>query len=166
MKKQIIAFFGTALLLLSAMAQIPDTERGQAIPQVALIGQYESAFEMLTSEHPGILLSVCGNNMDLAFEKWVEMLLDMEEYARSIDYDINGLKTYLYIFWNADGTIRHLAFYPKVNSRNIPNAELVAFFKGFAGMYKMPLLSPIGYSHYGSAAFPTHARPMYKVKRD
>jgi hypothetical protein len=71
-----------------------------------------------------------------------------------------------YIFWNADGSFRHLAFYPKVNSRNIPNEELLAFFKGFSKEYRIPIKAAEGYSHYGSASFPTHARPELKAKRD
>ncbi len=104
--------------------------------------------------------------MDIAYEKWTDMLVAMEDYAESIGFDINGLKTYLYIFWNADGSFRHLAFYPKANSRNIPNEELLAFFKAFVKEYQLPIKAIEGFSHYGSASFPTHARPDLKAKKD
>jgi hypothetical protein len=136
------------------------------VPVVAMIGEYETAFEMLARENPEILLSVCGNDMDIAYERWMDMLVAMEDYAESIGFDINGVKTYLYIFWSPDGTFRHLAFYPKANSRNVPNEELRAFFKAFAKEYHMPFKTDVGYSHYGSASFPTHARPEYRAKKD
>jgi hypothetical protein len=104
--------------------------------------------------------------MDIAYEKWMDMCVAMEDYAESIAYDIDGLKTYFYIFWNADGSFRHLAFFPKSNSRNIPTEELTAFFKGFVKEYKMTIKADQGYSHYGSASFPTHARPEYRANRD
>ena len=167
MKKSvfIIPLFFTALLE-PGQAQAPAQQQHDDIPVVALIGEYESSFEQLARENPGILLEECGNDMDIAYEKWMDMLVAMEDYAESIGFDINGLKTYFYIFWNADGSFRHLAFYPKPNSRNIPTEELVAFFKSFAHEFRLPLKASEGYSHYGSASFPTHSRPEYRAKRD
>ena len=149
-----------------AVAQTPIIEQQINVPPVALIGEYESAFSLLAKENPGILLGVCGNDMDIAYEKWTDMLVAMQDHAESISFDINGLKAYFYIFWNADGTFRHLAFYPKPNSRNIPNEEILAFLTTFTKEYHMTIKATEGYSHYGSASFPTHARPEYRAKKD
>ncbi len=154
-----------AYLLTIAQAGASE-EKSADVPPVALIGEYETAFAALALENPGILLSVCGNDMDIAYEKWTDMLVAMEDYAESINFDINGLKTYFYIFWNADGSFRHLAFYPKPNSRNIPNEDILAFLTSFTEEYHMTIMAKEGYSHYGSASFPTHARPELKAKRD
>lgn len=159
-----IAGFAFGFWLLSAQQQ--PVQPQPSIAQVALIGEYEEAFEALAEQHPGILLGVCGNDMDIAYEKWTDMLVAMEDYAERISYDIDGLKAYFYIFWDADGSINHLAFYPKSNSRNIPVEELRAFFKGFVKEYSMSIVASEGYSHYGSASFPTHARPEYRAKKD
>jgi len=147
-------------------AQTTEVANTTDVPSVGMIGEYESAFAGLAVENPGILLGVCGNDMDIAYEKWTDMLVSMEDYAESIAFDINGLKTYFYIFWKSDGTIEHLAFYPKANSRNIPVEELRAFFKAFVKDYHMTIVADQGYSHYGSATFPTHARPEYRARRD
>jgi hypothetical protein len=167
MKKGLLIIpFLFSILWLSTAQTIDSNSEAKLVPSVGMIGEYESAFASLAVENPGILLGVCGNDMDIAYEKWTNMLVAMEDYAESIAYDIDGLKTYFYIFWNRDGTVKHLAFYPKANSRNIPVEELRAFFKGFVKEYHMTIVASEGYSHYGSATFPTHARPEYRVKRD
>lgn len=137
-----------------------------ASDKVSLIGEQEETFEELSVSHPEVLLSVCGNDMDFAYEKWMRMLGAMEDYAEGIGYDIRGLKTYLYVYWNDDGSIAHLAFFPKTKSRNIPLSELKTFFTGFVGTYQMQITTEEGFSHYGSASFPTHSRPEYRVKRN
>lgn len=136
------------------------------MPLVSLIGEDEDIFVALAETHGDIFLEVCDNDMDVAYDKWMDMLVAMEDYSQEINYDIRGLKTYLYVFWNADGTIKHLSFYPKANSRNIPIAELRAFFKGFAKKYKMSATSERGYSHYASGSFPTFGRSELSVKRN
>jgi hypothetical protein len=167
MKKGLLIIpFLLSVLWLSTAQTLDSSTDATTVPMVGMIGEYESAFASLAVENPGILLGVCGNDMDIAYEKWTDMLLAMEDYAESIAYDIQGLKTYFYIFWNPDGSFKHLAFYPKPNSRNIPVEELRAFFKGFVKEYQMTIVSSEGYSHYGSATFPTHARPEYRAKRD
>jgi hypothetical protein len=167
MIRRLISISLIAGTFLAATAQVGlPPQDSLDVPPVGMIGEYEEAFAALAAGSPEILLSVCGNDMDIAFEKWTNMLVAMEDYAETIDYDIAGLKTYFYIFWNADGTIRHLAFYPKANSRNIPANELTAFFKGFIKEYHMQVVTADGFSHYGSASFPTHARPEYRAKKD
>ena len=156
--------FCSLLIGIGASAQVVE----QATPddRVSLIGEQEETFAALSVSHPGILLGVCGNDMDYAYEKWMIMLGAMEDYAEAIGYDIQGLKTYMYVYWNADGTIAHLAFFPKTKSRNIPIADLRTFFSGFVETYQMQIKTEEGFSHYGSAAFPTFARPEYKVRRN
>lgn len=164
--KKLLSFglVAVTFLLASAQSQLPQGQT--SVPVVALIGEYETAFADLARENPGILLGVCGNDMDIAYEKWSDMLVAMEDFAESINFDINGFKTYFYVFWNADGSFRHLAYYPKANSRNIPLEELTAFLKEFTKEYKMTIRASEGYSHYGSASFPTHARPEYRARKD
>lgn len=144
----------------------PDQSEGYEIPMVSLIGEYQDGLEHLTETHPDLLLSVCGDDLDYAYEQWMDLLAAIEDYATSIEYDIRGLKAYMYVFWNADGTIEHLAFFPKPNSRNIAIAELRALFKSFIRQYRMPIAADTGFSHYASAAFPTFARPEYRAKKN
>ena len=90
-----------------------------SLPKVFILGEYEKSYEKLFDAHSTVLLEVCNDNMDTAFDKWLSMLKDMEDYANSIDYDLKGIKVWLNIFWNEDGSIRHIAYHLKVNSRNI-----------------------------------------------
>jgi hypothetical protein len=151
-----------------AFAQGEDSIATQPLemPLVSLIGEDEDIFAALAETHGDIFLEVCGNDMDLAYDKWMEMLVAMEDYSEEINYDIKGVKTYLYVFWNTDGTVKHLAFYPKANSRNIPIAELRAFFKGFAKEFQMNVTADGGYSHYASGSFPTFGRSELSAKKD
>ena len=165
MSKRLISIAALLSLIWLATAQSGFVQL-DTVPVVSMIGEYEEAFGAFAEECPGVLLSVCGNDMDIAYEKWTDMMVAMEDHADAIEYDIKGLKTYFYIFWNADGTVAHLSFYPKANSRNIPEEELRAFFKSFVNGYQMPIVAEVGYSHYGSASFPTHARPEYRARKD
>jgi len=130
-----------------------------SLPKVFILGQYEKAYEKLFDDHSTVLLEICDDDMDLAFDKWLSMLEEMEAYATSIDYNIKGIKIWLNVFWNKDGSIKHLAYHLKVNSRNIEHQEeLTAFFSSFMNHYKFPLVADRSFSHYGSASFPTFTR--------
>ena len=141
-------------------------QQEETIPKVSLLGEYESLFADLSPSHGGILLNVSGNDMDLAYDRWMEMLGAMEDYSEEINYDIRGVKTYMHVFWNADGTIAHLAFFPKANSRNVPIAELKAFFSGFVKEYQMQITAETGFNHYASGSFPVFDRPDLTAKKN
>lgn len=125
-------------------------------PKSSLIGEDEQHYEYLSMEHQTSLLTVCEQDMTVAFNKWVSMLQEMEAYADLIEYDLKGLKLWLNIFWDDNGKIHHIAFHPKPVSRNTDIAELKAFFSSFMNHYTFPLAADTKYSHYGSATFPLH----------
>ena len=154
------------ILSISLSHRAKNTDQQQDLPKVFLIGEYEHAFETLSTTHSDILLTVCNDDMDFAYDQWTDMLASLEDYSDRIDYDIKGAKLYMYVFWDADGTIAHLAFYPKPNSRNIPLPELKAVFKGFIKEYRLPIRSDKGFSHYASASFPIFYKPEFRVKKD
>jgi hypothetical protein len=129
-------------------------------PKVFILGEHEKAYEKLNLEYSVMLLTACNGNMDTAYQKWLSMLNEMEAYATLINYDIKGVKIWLNVFWNIDGTIKHIAYHLKQNSRNIDTAEFTAFLVSFINHYKFPLVTQSKYSHYGSASFPTHPRKL------
>jgi len=143
----------------SLKTQIGDTS---VLPDVFLIGEYESAYEQLVQSSGDMLLSVCDNSMDEAFNKWNIMLLEMQTYAEELNFDIKGIKIWINVFWDADGSIRHIVYYPKPNSKSINYQELTAFFKNFKKVYKLPVEHESRYSHYGIASFPTFAKVTAK----
>ena len=129
-------------------------------PKVFILGEHEKAYEQLNLDYSVMLLTACKGDMDNAYQKWVSMLNEMEAYATMINYDIKGVKVWLNVFWNNDGTIKHIAYHLKQNSRNIDTAELTAFLTSFMNHYTFPLVVDKKYSHYGSASFPTHPKKL------
>lgn len=149
-----------------AVAQVEQPKEPVEVPLVSLIGEDQFLLSELSTVYSDILLQVCGNDMDLAYDTWSEMLGAMEDFSNEIGYDIKGVKAYLHVFWKPDGTIAHIAFFPKPNSKNLPIPELRAFFKEFAKTYTLPITSETGFSHYGSGAFPLFYRPEVSAKKD
>jgi len=132
------------------------------LPKVFKIGEHELKYEDLVHKCSNPLLTVCQDSMDLAYRRWMEMLSEMEQYAEKSDFDIKGVKIWLNAFWNPDGTIKHLVYFPKPNSRNMNFDDLTKFMKKFIGQYSMEGLDDGCYSHYGSASFPTFAEIYLK----
>lgn len=157
----------TLILFLDfAIAQNPAP--AVSLPSVFLIGEHESQYLALAKQHPALFMSVYGNDIDRAFRGWSEMLMDIEDYAAELNFDIRGVKLWFNIYFNADGSIRHFAFYPKPNSRNVPVEYLSAFFKNFAAHYRLPIDADKPFHHSASGGFPTHFRRDLQatVKKD
>lgn len=154
--------FGFVLfpLALSAgnLSQNASSIAVDSIPPVFMIGEYEFEYEEMVKTCDKLLLEVCQDSMQLAYKHWLLMLHDMENYAESVDFDIKGIKIWLNIFWNDQGKINKLVYYPKPNSRNTDFSKLTEFFEEFLGNYDFPLEYTSCFSHYGSATFPTFAK--------
>jgi len=129
-----------------------------------MIGQNELEYENLVSRCNSPLLTVCQDSMDVAYRLWMGMLSDMEQFAEQSDFDIKGIKIWLNVFWNADGTIQHLVYFPKPNSRNMDFDLLTRFFRKFTSNWAMISQDQLCFSHYGSATFPTFAEYYLKEK--
>jgi len=125
-------------------------------PKVFLLGDDEDLMNALSKNYPTLLMKVCQNDMDAAYDKWMDMLSDMEVYAAKIGYDIKGIKLWMNVYWNKNGKIEHIGYYLKPNSRNVKIEELNAFFISFIKNYQMKLTYSGRFYHNGSAAFPTH----------
>ncbi len=135
-----------------------------ALPKVFLIGEYEEQYSLLYETYNDILLSVCHDDMNLAFDKWMDMISEMESYAGQINFELRGVKIWLKVFWSATGSIEHISYYLKPNSRNIDTAELSAFLSSFMNHYQLPIKSGVRFTHNGSAAFPTAMIPALSKK--
>jgi hypothetical protein len=126
-----------------------------SIPQVFVIGEYEDQYLDLSQTHPAVFMAVYGNDIDKAYQGWSEFLMDMEDYALDQSFDLKGVKLWLNLYFNADGTISNLAFFHKPNSRNVPDDELTVFFQKFVRQYRLPKSFDKGFQHSASASFPT-----------
>lgn len=156
------------LVLSTGIGQI-NTEEPRTVselPKVFIIGEYEDLYTNLYDQYPGILLHQTKNDMDQAFKKWLRMLYAMEEHADNIDYDIKGLKIWLQVFFNQSGKIDHLLFFKKPLSRNIDDAEIVAFFRSFIREFKLPIEAVENFNHSGSGSFPTYGHSPLEAQKD
>lgn len=144
----------TLILFLTGCLLTATTLIGQELPKVFMLGEHEEAFEQLSAKHADMLLSVCGDDMQLAYQQWQDVLVKMEEQADAMEIDLKGGKFWFNIFWSPNGKIEHIAYYLKPNSRNMDLEELQLFLTYFVNSYKMPLSYNKPFSHYGSASFP------------
>jgi len=128
------------------------------MPSVFLIGEYDNAFEQLGPECKDILLSVCEDSMEKAYTNWISMLSEIQQFAEEKEYDINGIKIWMNTYWNPDGTIKHIVYYPKPNSRNTDFDALTVFLGEFIEDHRLPLTHTSCFSHYGSASFPVYRK--------
>lgn len=135
------------------------------LPEVFLIGQYEDLYPQLYEEYPGFLLNVTQNNMNAAFEKWLNMIYAMEAHSERLNFDIKGLKIWINVFFDPSGQIDHFLYYKKPYSRNIDDKELNAFFRSFIKNYRMEVSSDQPFSHSGSATFPSFGSQGLEVNR-
>lgn len=158
----VLCFF--ACMSFSASAQNGSTTLLQdgSLPKVFLIGQHEEEFEKLTVSYESDLLTVCESDMGIAFDKWMSMMEEMEAYSKQIEYDLNGVKAWFHFFWKADGSIEHIAYYLRPNSKNLDLDEMNAFLVSFMNNYKFPLVTETKYHHYTGAAFPVRYQTAAK----
>lgn len=135
------------------------------IPNVFMIGEFESDYEQIISGCDNLLLTVCNESMDDAYKNWLLMLNDVEKYAEEVNFDIKGVKVWLNVFWNADGSIQHIVYYPKPSSRNMDFSLLSDFLNSFVTNYESPIKFNECFSHYGSGTFPTFASYYLKESK-
>lgn len=129
---------------------------------VNMIGDDEELQTILNTECADILVQIEGMNMSKAYTVWLSMLSDLEQFAIDEEYNINGLKLWLNVYWHPDGSIRQIIFFPKPNSRNIDFQSLLEFMNKYAHTSKLPVTHTACFSHYGSANFPTFYDQLLK----
>jgi hypothetical protein len=144
------------------------------LPRVFLLGVYDGGdFEQLKEQYSMSLVQACRSDMETAYYSWIHMLKHLESYSKAQNFDLDGVKMWLYVFWNKDGSIQHLAFYLKQNSRNVDKTAVTTFLEGFCGQYKSPIKAEKNFSNYSSASFPVMIekekepeKVIEKVKKD
>lgn len=150
------SFFFLAIMLFSLRTAAQSASRTDALPTVFLIGEYEDQYLDLARRYPAVFVAMFDNDLDAAFKTWSEFLMDMEDTAGQLNFDLRGIKLWLNLYFAPDGRIGHIAFYPKPNSRLVPEEHLVAFFRQFAARHQIPVTWEKGFQHSASVSFPTH----------
>lgn len=125
------------------------------LPRAFPLGQYDGLpFETLKNDHEQQLLAVCKGDMEIAYYLWIHLLKHMETHATKTNFDLSGIKIWLYVFFNKDGSLDHISFYPKPTSRNFKNEDMSSFLTDFTRNYKLPLASDRHFQHYSIGNFP------------
>lgn len=153
-----------SFLFVTAFAALltPMAAQDAALPKVFLLGEEEQVYETLTRDYNETLLSACDGNMELAVEKWLGMMQEMESYAKKIRYELKGIKMWVHVFWDTDGSVKHIGFRLRPDSRNVRPEELGAFLSSFMNKYKFPVAYGQKYSHYVGVTFPTFVERLEK----
>lgn len=129
------------------------------LPTAFELGQVdEKAYEALAQAYNQSLLEVAGYDMTKAFDQWVDLMKQADAYAAKINYDLKGIQAFLQIFWAPDGSIEHIGYLLRPESRNFTDKqkqELTAFFSSFARNHSISLTSSKKFNHYTEVTFPT-----------
>ncbi len=145
------------VLISSSSFLYSQGKKNSEIPKAFLVGEYENEYSGLIKQYPQNLIDVSNDSIELAYINWMYLLNDMESFSHKIGFDLNGIKIWLNVFWNKNGNIDYISYYPKPNSRNVEFNKLTAFISEFIKNYKPRLVSKENFAHFGSAKFPSFA---------
>jgi len=151
------------LLFLLFVCSLLATARTNAQParKAFFLGENEEQYDQLRTKYARTLLTVFDNNQEAALQAWFQLLQQMEAYSQKINFDINGLKLYLNVFWNEDGSIAYIGTLPGPTSRNVTKEDLLAFFASFIRQYVPDgPVSERKFSHYTTVTFPVFGQKM------
>lgn len=151
-------------ILLVCFASLSSFSQTASLDNVRIIGDVDDNYESMISDCNTLLLSVTDNSMQLAFDSWSDMLQEMETTAAAEGLDLKGAKLWINMFWNADGSIRQIYYYPKPTSKNMDFEALSQFMSDFASSYVFSLDHEECFSHYGSATFPIRVKLSSQAK--
>jgi hypothetical protein len=154
MRNKISGILFWAMFCFISVINGQNTKISSGVPRVFLIGEEEKKYEQIMQQYSQMLFQVCDNSMDDAYNYWNTMMRDMENFAKTQNTDLRGIKIWLNVFWNTDGSIDYIVYHPKPNSKNMNYQDLTKFFMAFQSQYQLPLKSAKKFSHYGSASFP------------
>jgi hypothetical protein len=153
--KKLVFALSICLCVFSEPSHAFPTPILDTLPRVFLLGVYDGGdFEQLKEQYSMSLVQACRSDMETAYYSWIHMLKHLETYSKNQKFDLDGAKMWLYVFWNKDGSIQHLAFYLKQNSRNMDKTTVTTFLEGFCNQYKSPIKAEKNFSNYSSASFP------------
>jgi hypothetical protein len=124
------------------------------LPKVFSLSEDQTVLEQLSLLYTKGLIEVCNDDTDVAFNKWNSMMLAFEAYAEKQNINIRGVKMWIKVYWAADGTVDHVGYSLKPNSRNVKLAELNALLKTFIEGYKLQQTADVKFTNSGSVSFP------------
>ena len=154
-----------SVFILAGQTSIRNTTEQDALPAVFILGEYDVQYEAKMPNYKTLLES-CDGNMELAYGKLTGMMLEMEAYAELSDYDLKGISAWMHFFWRKDGTVEHIGFHLKPNSRNIETDRFKDFLNEFASNYRLPLEAASQFAHYSSFSFPLNFKTQNRTAKN
>ncbi|MEY4927195.1 MAG: hypothetical protein RI894_1631 [Bacteroidota bacterium] len=124
------------------------------LPKVFSLSEDQAILEQLSLLYTKGLIEVCNDDTDVAFTKWNSMMLALEQYADKQNVNIKGVKMWIKVYWATDGTVEHIGYSLKPNSRNVKIAEFNALLKTFLEGYKLQQTGDAKFTNSGSVSFP------------
>jgi len=149
-----------SFLLVSTIWVAAATAQSAELPAVFRLGQNEEGYEVAKQEYQQTLLEVANYDTQDAFNHWMSMMQELQKHADKLDIDLKGVKIWLHAFWNTDGSIDHLGYLLRPDSRNVDELELAAVLKTFMKKYSFPVTSGKKFSHYTGANFPIYSEKV------
>ncbi len=132
------------------------------LPVVFDLDDHENQYEGMKTNY-GSLLDVCQGDMSAGRSKIISMMKEMEGYAASVGYDLKDINAWMHFFFRPDGSIEHIGFHLKPQSKNINLEDFKAFLAGFTREYKFPVAASAKFAQFCSFSFPlvnvAHAAP-------
>lgn len=127
-------------------------------PKVFEINQYKEHYDTFLAQSKVLLLGVCDNNLTTTYQLWNEMLANLEKFSIDRGLDLAGVRMFIRVIWNPDGSIKHFAFESRGNSKVIDKAMFAKITEDFCSYYQLPKSHTSSFFHYGSVNFPTKKR--------
>ena len=155
MLRVILVLMVSICVSFTANAQKSVDGEKKVYPAVFQIGESPNAFEELSEVYDTPLLKVCDDDVRRAYAEWITMLKAIENHGKVKKFNLKGVKMWLKVFWNEDGSIKHIAFHLKPGSKNVDTEALTRFFSSFMKLYKSNFKATENFSQYSSASFPT-----------
>jgi hypothetical protein len=121
-------------------------------PKVFVMGEFDVS--KLKESYNTTLFSVCKGDLDAAFDKSARILVGIEDYAQKNKFDLKGVKMWVEFYFDKDGTLKHLSYALKPNSRNIDTRDLTAFLMSFTNSFKLPISTNRRFYTNMHASFP------------
>ncbi|WP_020535893.1 hypothetical protein [Lewinella cohaerens] len=146
-----------SLLTTACLLALPFLAAAQSgsLDKIFMLGTEEQRYEQLTSSYSQSLLEASAGDITKAFEGWLDMQQAIDSYANSQNFDLNGVRLWLHVFWAEDGQIDQMGFLLRPDSRLVDEGEIKVLLAGFVEQYRLPIQSGKKFNHYTGAAFPT-----------
>jgi hypothetical protein len=131
------------------------------LPKVFIISDDQATFEQLSALYNTSLMDVCKDDDQVAYSKWTNMMHAFEQHAEKNNINVKGVKMWVKVFWGTDGSVEHIGYFLKPNSRNAKLEEMTALWRTFVEKYHLPMEeggTPTKFSNYGSVSFPLYMR--------